>query len=153
MVGGVATPHGIGSRRLLLLSVVLALAATVVAATSPSNCQYCHIREEQKRAQIEAIKAQILQKLGMQQEPNMTGRKLPNVTDALREIYLKDARAQDQDSPRDQQYFSDEDDDDHSQLEKMWTFASRCEYSWSHVSVSAHALLEMVMQCCTVVSG
>ncbi|XP_043222106.1 growth/differentiation factor 8-like [Amphibalanus amphitrite] len=121
---------------LLLAALLLALTPTVRAkvprpvqadqGTSPASCQHCHVREAQKQLQVESIKAQILQKLGMEQAPNMTGRKLPVVSEALIQAYMqpRDDVAGDG-SQHDQEFMAYESDDDHSQLEKMWTFSSR----------------------------
>ena len=107
---------------------------TTAAPTCQQPSSECtRLREAQKQLQISLIKAHILQKLGMEQAPNMTGRKLPVVSDALIQVYMQQQEQSDMLSDggqRDQQYMAYEGDDDHSQMEKMWTFSSRCEYRW-----------------------
>ena len=67
----------------------------------------------------------------MEQAPNITGRKLPVVSDALIQVYMQQQQdvGGDISRPHDQQHMVYESDDDHAQMEKMWTFSSRCEYS------------------------
>ncbi|XP_037076577.1 uncharacterized protein LOC119097642 isoform X1 [Pollicipes pollicipes] len=91
---------------------------------NPPVCQQCHVREAKKQTHIEMIKADILKKLGMEQAPNMTGLKLPVISASLAEVYMQAQREKDQQTQRDQEYVDDE-HDDNSQPEKIWTFASR----------------------------
>lgn len=53
--------------------------AKFIALANSGNCNVCRLHEELKALSLEAIKEQILNKLGLKQAPNMTGRALPRV--------------------------------------------------------------------------
>ncbi|XP_029173049.1 growth/differentiation factor 8 [Nylanderia fulva] len=76
------------TRALLLLSLVLLGAFDVPGverthvrhlAMAGNACNACRIHEEIRALSLEAIKEQILNKLGLKQAPNMTGRVLPKI--------------------------------------------------------------------------
>ncbi|KAJ8680282.1 hypothetical protein QAD02_016069 [Eretmocerus hayati] len=49
------------------------------AQMGASSCHACRMHEEIRALSLEAIKEQILNKLGLKQAPNMTGRALPRI--------------------------------------------------------------------------
>ncbi|XP_063986008.1 growth/differentiation factor 8 [Diachasmimorpha longicaudata] len=54
--------------------------ASMAMANSPNGgCNACRMHEEIRAMSLEAIKEQILNKLGLKQAPNMTGRALPRI--------------------------------------------------------------------------
>lgn len=77
--------------RLLFVAVPLLLLGTFQAPgihgkasdslglTGVEGCSACRIHEEIRAQSLEAIKEQILNKLGLKQAPNMTGRALPRI--------------------------------------------------------------------------
>ncbi|XP_033226501.1 growth/differentiation factor 8 [Belonocnema kinseyi] len=84
--------------RVLLLSLVLLgafdapniegkMSKKMVQASS--GCNACRMHEEIRALSLEAIKEQILNKLGLKQAPNMTGRALPRIPpiDKLMDMY------------------------------------------------------------------
>lgn len=79
-----ATLNKMVTRALLLLSLVFlgAFDAPGIERTHlamASNCNACRIHEEIRALSLEAIKEQILNKLGLKQAPNMTGRAMPRI--------------------------------------------------------------------------
>lgn len=75
-------------RALLLLSLVLfgafdapgiERAHVRYLAMAGNTCNACRMHEEIRALSLEAIKEQILNKLGLKQAPNMTGRALPRI--------------------------------------------------------------------------
>ncbi|XP_058804008.1 growth/differentiation factor 8 [Phymastichus coffea] len=58
--------------------LLLACAPAGLAAMG-SSCNACRMHEEIRAMSLEAIKEQILNKLGLKQAPNMTGRALPRI--------------------------------------------------------------------------
>lgn len=76
------------TRALLLLSLVLLGAFDAPGierahvrhlAMAGNACNACRMHEEIRALSLEAIKEQILNKLGLKQAPNMTGRALPRI--------------------------------------------------------------------------
>ncbi|KOX79213.1 Inhibin beta chain [Melipona quadrifasciata] len=56
-----------------------AAAEVVVVVVAGNTCNACRMHEEIRALSLEAIKEQILNKLGLKQAPNMTGRALPRI--------------------------------------------------------------------------
>lgn len=74
------------TRALLLLSLVFlgafdapGIERTHVRHLAMAACNACRMHEEIRALSLEAIKEQILNKLGLKQAPNMTGRALPRI--------------------------------------------------------------------------
>lgn len=65
-----------------MISAVLALWLACTLALAPvalAHCPACALRSEIRHISLEAIKREILAKLGMERAPNMTGRQVPNI--------------------------------------------------------------------------
>lgn len=54
-------------------------ASLAMASNQNGGCNACRMHEEIRALSLEAIKEQILNKLGLKQAPNMTGRALPRI--------------------------------------------------------------------------
>lgn len=98
----------------------------------PSNCSTCARREELRRRSLEVIKDQILNKLGMQQAPNITGRLPPRIPplDHLLDMYGMQGDAPGgpfQAGP----VYDEEEDDFHARTEKVIAFAQQRESRFS----------------------
>ena len=72
--------------RLVLACALLMVGATeqhsrrlAAQALQQGTCNACRLHEEIRALSLEAIKEQILNKLGLKQAPNMTGRALPRI--------------------------------------------------------------------------
>ncbi|XP_046747385.1 growth/differentiation factor 8-like [Diprion similis] len=52
---------------------------TLVAQAAGGSCNACRMHEDLRALSLQAIKEQILSKLGLKQAPNMTGRPLPKI--------------------------------------------------------------------------
>ncbi|XP_014208297.1 growth/differentiation factor 8-like [Copidosoma floridanum] len=71
--------------RVLLVGLTLlgafesAVRTTTRVSSMGSSCNACRMHEEIRAMSLEAIKEQILNKLGLKQAPNMTGRALPRI--------------------------------------------------------------------------
>ncbi|CAN8020863.1 unnamed protein product [Ixodes persulcatus] len=92
--------------------------------SSPSggNCTRCASQGESRLARLQAIKAQILSKLGMQRAPNVTRSVLPGIPPLHRLLDRYDAGLMQADAPfvPGEQY--DEEDDYHVAAEKVISF-------------------------------
>ena len=72
LIGAFDAPTGTdGGKSPMSKSRMLALAS--------NGCNACRMHEELRALSLEAIKEQILNKLGLKQAPNMTGRALPRI--------------------------------------------------------------------------
>ncbi|XP_043280903.1 growth/differentiation factor 8 [Venturia canescens] len=71
LVGAFDAPYGTDGKSSTSKSRMLALAS--------HGCNACRMHEEIRAMSLEAIKEQILNKLGLKQAPNMTGRALPRI--------------------------------------------------------------------------
>lgn len=97
-------------------------------AAAVSGCSACRLREEMKNFSLEAIKEQILSKLGIDQPPNTTGRALPKVPSVLLEKYHRGGLP----VPGmlgDEPPLEDDEDDYHARTEKVIAFAQRSNLS------------------------
>ncbi|XP_054268972.1 growth/differentiation factor 8-like [Macrosteles quadrilineatus] len=98
--------------------------------TTPAavGCSACRLREEMKNFSLEAIKEQILSKLGIDQPPNTTGVALPQVPSVLLEKYHKGGLPV-PGMMGDEPPLEDEEDDYHARTEKVIAFAQRSNVS------------------------
>lgn len=92
------------------------------SSPSGSNCTRCASQGESRLARLQAIKAQILSKLGMQRAPNVTRSVLPGIPPLHRLLDRYDAGLMQADAPfvPGEQY--DEEDDYHVAAEKVISF-------------------------------
>lgn len=89
----------------------------------PSNCSRCRMIEETLNMTKEAIKQQILSKLGLRQPPNITGRALPSIPPLNN---LLDRYGMQSDAPgnfKPGPVIEEEEDDYHAKTEKVISFA------------------------------
>jgi hypothetical protein len=104
------------------------------------GCQSCLFREGLRNLSLQAIKEEILSKLGMKQAPNTTGRQLPKIPPLhhLLQIYERQQGVpgmQGDEPDRSAGAFKpgsvvhDEEDDYHARTERVIAFAQPCEYS------------------------
>jgi hypothetical protein len=108
------------------------------------GCQSCLFREGLRNLSLQAIKEEILSKLGMKQAPNTTGRQLPKIPPLhhLLQIYEQQQQGvpgmQGDEPVRSAGAFKpgsvvqDEEDDYHARTERVIAFAQPCEYSTAH---------------------
>lgn len=76
LLGAFEAPElGVVSARRMATTVRSALAST----GSSTTCNACRMHEEIKEMSLKAIKENILNRLGLKQAPNMTGRALPRI--------------------------------------------------------------------------
>ncbi|CAN7939558.1 unnamed protein product, partial [Ixodes hexagonus] len=89
---------------------------------SGGNCTRCSSQGESRLARLQAIKAQILSKLGMQRAPNVTRSAVPGIPPLHRLLDHYDAGLMQADAPfvPGEQY--DEEDDYHVAAEKVISF-------------------------------
>ncbi|CAM1322021.1 MSTN (predicted) [Pycnogonum litorale] len=106
-----------------------------IESSNASRCVPCEVREGVKHRRIEAIKAEILEKLGLEKPPNMTGKILPKVP-AL--VNLMDHYGMQGDSPNSNYRYSqgrhksfDDYDDDQPSASKVISFAQKPQKSWN----------------------
>lgn len=98
-----------------------------------SNCSRCRMLEETINLTKEAIKQQILSKLGLKQPPNITGRALPRIPPLN---HLLDMYGMQSDAPGLQAFkpgpvFEEAEDDYHAKTEKVISFSQEPPKSWS----------------------
>lgn len=90
------------------------------------GCGSCKMREEIKSKNLEAIKSEVLRRMGFQKAPNMTGRALPHLPSNVLSRY-------DQGMQSDEPIYkigpsiTEEVDDYHVKTEKVITFAQPCK--------------------------
>lgn len=94
-----------------------------------SGCGSCRIREEIKNRNLEAIKDEVLRRMGFQSAPNVTGRNLPKVPPHVLAMFDQGYGGMQSDEPQFKTGFSisEEEDDFHVKTEKVLTFAQPCK--------------------------
>lgn len=95
---------------------------SAAAVGGGSNCTRCGATTQSRAMQLQAIKAQILSKLGMKRAPNVTRRALPGIPPLHRLLDRYDAGMMQADAPFEPGEQYDEDDDFHVAAEKIITF-------------------------------
>lgn len=95
------------------------------------GCGACTVREEIKSRSLEAIKGDVLRKMGFQSAPNVTGRVLPQVPPHILAMVDQGYAGMQSDEPqyRTGPSISEEVDDFHVKTKKVITFAQPCKYS------------------------
>lgn len=99
------------------------IALPLVGSYIASNCSTCIQREELRKRNLEVIKDQILNKLGMRTTPNMTGRHPPRIPplDHLLDLYGMQGDAP-QKGFQPGPVYDEEEDDFHARTEKVIAF-------------------------------
>lgn len=102
--------------------------AAAGGSAATANCTRCGGATMQSRAvRLQAIKAQILSKLGMKRAPNVTRRALPGIPPLHRLLDRYDAGMMQADAPFEPGEQYDDDDDFHMAAEKIITFGQHGE--------------------------
>lgn len=105
-----------------------AVTTVVSAGGAAANCTRCGGATSQSRAvRLQAIKEQILSKLGMKRAPNVTRRALPGIPPLHRLLDRYDAGMMQADAPFEPGEQYDDDDDFHMAAEKIITFGQHGE--------------------------
>lgn len=108
-------------------------------STTPAavGCSACRLREEMKNVSLAVIKEQILNKLGVVQFPNTTGRILPKIPQVLIDKYRKGQHVPgmlgDEPVYKPGAVLLDEEDDFHARTEKVIAFAQPREYTIHYI--------------------
>jgi hypothetical protein len=105
-------------------------ASAHMPASNVSGCSTCRFREELRNLSLQAIKEQILIKLGLKHAPNLTGRAIPKIPPIQ---HLFDTYTMQGDQPPDRFFqpgitLHDEEDDFHAKTTMVVVVAQTCEY-------------------------
>lgn len=97
--------------------------------TVPSGCGSCKMRKEIKNRNLEAIKSEVLRRMGFQSAPNVTGRSLPKVPAHVMAKFDQSYGGMQSDEPQFKTGFSisEEEDEYHVKTEKVLSFAQPCK--------------------------